>query len=84
LAKRKPKIRKPEINEARSEPETPGPDSAGQSGDDQGLSQVADADEESVRELVDTDQISEAESVEGLEDAADHPESPARTHEDKR
>jgi len=56
-------------------------DSAGQSGDDQGLSQIADADEESVKELAETDQTYEAEVVEGVEDAGDHPERPVRTHE---
>ena len=58
-------------------------DSAGQSGDAQGLSQIADADEESVEELAETDQAYEAETVEGLEDAADHPERPVQTREDK-
>jgi hypothetical protein len=57
-------------------------DSAGQSGDDQGLSQIADADEESVRELAETDQMYEVEAVEGVEDAADHPERPLHTRED--
>jgi hypothetical protein len=56
-------------------------DSAGQSGDDQRLSQNANADEESVKELAETDQTYEAEVVEGVEDAGDHPEKPARTHE---
>jgi hypothetical protein len=56
-----------------------GPDSAGQSGDSQQLSQIADATEESVEELADDGQSSEAMAVEGLEDAADHPERPAHT-----
>jgi len=59
-------------------------DSAGQSGDAQGLSQIADADEESVGELAETDQAYEAEVVEGLEDAADHPEKPVHTRENQR
>lgn len=58
-------------------------DSAGQSGDAQGLSQTADADEESVEELAETDQAYEAEAVEGVEDAGDHPERPVQTREDK-
>jgi len=58
-------------------------DSAGQSGDAQGLSQNADADEESVEELAETDQAYEAEAMDGLEDAADHPERPVQTREDK-
>jgi len=58
-------------------------DSAGQSGDAQGLSRNTDADEESVEELAETDQAYEAEAVDGLEDAADHPERPVQTREDK-
>lgn len=57
-----------------------GPDSAGQSGDSQQLSNIADAAEESVQELADTDQALEAGIVEGVEDAADHPERPVHTH----
>ena len=63
--------------------EETGSDSAGQSGDAQGLSNIADADEESVEELAETDQEYEAEAVEGVEDAGDHPERPVRTREDK-
>ena len=58
-------------------------DSAGQSGDAQGLSQIADADEESLGELAETDQTYEAETVEGIEDAADYPERAIHTHENK-
>ncbi|MGO8732111.1 MAG: hypothetical protein ACLQVM_04880 [Terriglobia bacterium] len=58
-------------------------DSAGQSGDAQGLSQIAEADEESVEELAETDQAYEAEAVEGVEDAGNHPERPVQTREDK-
>jgi len=60
-----------------------GSDSAGQSGDAQGLSQNADADEESVEELAETDQAYEAEVVEGVKNAGDHPERPVQTREDK-
>jgi hypothetical protein len=59
-----------------------GPDSAGQSGDSQRLSDIAEANEESVEELADTDQAIEAASVEGVEDAAAHPERPVHTHEE--
>ncbi len=59
-----------------------GPDSAGQSGDPQQLSHVPEADNESVEELADTDQALEAARVEGVEDAADHPERPTHTHND--
>jgi len=57
-----------------------GADSAGQSGDLQQLSQVEDAAEESVEELADAEQSLEAATVEGIEDAADHPERPVHTH----
>ncbi len=57
-----------------------GPDSAGQSGDSQRLSSIADAADESVQELADSDQALEAGIVEGVEDAADHPERPVHTH----
>lgn len=58
-----------------------GPDSAGQSGDSQGLSGFAEANEESVEELAETDQPFESSAVEGVEDAEDHPERTARAHE---
>ena len=57
-----------------------GSDSAGQSGDLQQLSPVEDAAEESVEELADTEQSLEAAAVDGVEDAADHPERPVHTH----
>ena len=57
-----------------------GPGSAGQSGDSQRLSSVADAADASVQELADSDQALEAGIVEGVEDAADHPERPVHTH----
>jgi len=59
-----------------------GSDSAGQSGDTQGLSQIADAADESVEELADSDQSYEAEAIGGVEDAADHPERPVRSRKD--
>lgn len=61
-----------------------GPDSAGQSGDTQGLSPIADEADESVEELADTGQGFEAEAVQGVEDADEHPERPVRIHEDER
>ena len=81
--------RKDEDNEARlddlgTDPGQVGPDSAGQSGDPQGLSPLEDASEESVEELADTDQAMEAEAVLGSEDAAEHPERPVHTHQDYR
>jgi hypothetical protein len=72
-----------QINELGSDPEEARSDSAGQSGDAQGLSQSADSDEESVGELAETDQAYEAGTVEGLEDAANRPERSVRTRENK-
>jgi hypothetical protein len=48
-----------------------GPDSAGQSGDTQGLSDVAEAGAESVEELLEEGQSFEAEAIGGVEDAPD-------------
>lgn len=45
-----------------------GPDSAGQSGDIQGLPNSADADSESVEELVEEGNAFEADAVEGVEE----------------
>jgi hypothetical protein len=59
-----------------------GPQSAGQAGSSLGLSAEPEATEDSVEGLSDTDQALEAASVEGLEDAADHPERPTHTHEE--
>ena len=78
---------RPQGNEAApdelgNDPRQVGPDSAGQSGDAQRLSTIEDADNESIEELVETDQALEAARVEGLEDAADHPERPVHTHEE--
>ncbi len=61
-----------------------GPEGGGQSGDTQGLSDVAEAADESVEELVDEGQAFEAEVIEGVEDAGDHPEQPVRVREDDR
>lgn len=46
-----------------------GPDSAGQSGDLQGLTDEADADSESVKELLEQGNAFEAEVVDGVENA---------------
>ena len=46
-------------------------DSAGQSGDTQGLSDVAEAGSESVEELLEEGQSFEAEAIGGVEDAPD-------------
>jgi len=83
MVKRKLRNDEVPIDELGNDPEELASDSAGRSGDAQGLSQTADADEESVEELAETDQAYEAEAVDGLEDAADHPERPVQTREDK-
>jgi hypothetical protein len=82
VAKLKSRDNEAQLDELGSDPGQVGSDSAGQSGDTQGLSQIADAAGESVEELDDTDQAYEAEAVGGVEDAADHPERPVRTSED--
>jgi hypothetical protein len=67
-------------DELGTDPGQVGPESAGQSGDNQSLSAIPDAADESVQELADDDQAIEAGIVEGVEDAADHPERPVHTH----
>lgn len=69
-------------DELGNDPGQVGTDSAGQSGDTQGLSDIEDVSEESVKELIESDQAFEADVVEGSEDAADHPERPVHTHLD--
>jgi hypothetical protein len=61
-----------------------GDSSAGQSGGSQGLSRQAEVASESIEELADSGQAFEADAVAGVEDAADHPEKPVRTHSDYR
>lgn len=58
-------------NWAAPEEKEPGPDTAGQSGDIQGLSGVASVDSESVAELAEEGQAFEAEVVSGVENAPD-------------
>jgi hypothetical protein len=83
MAKRRVRRDDIQVEELGSDLGRAGSDSAGQSGDAQGLSQVAEVDEESVGELAETEQVYEAEVVEGIEDAGDHPERPVRAREDK-
>ncbi len=56
-------------------------DSAGQSGDVEGLDEEPEADSESVEELVESGQYYEAEVVEGVEDAPLADEAEVTTHE---
>jgi len=58
-----------------------GPRSAGQAGDLQGLSEVADADSESVDELLEEGQSLEAGIISGVENAPDADQGPIKTHE---
>jgi hypothetical protein len=55
--------------------------SAGQSGDDQGLSDTAEADSESVKELFQEGQAFEADAVEGFEDASEPEVEEVRTRQ---
>jgi hypothetical protein len=69
-------------DELGDDPGQVGPLSAGQSGSSQGLSTDAEAQDESVEELADTDQAFESAVAEGVEDAANHPERPVHMHEE--
>ncbi len=71
-----------QLDELGSDPRQVGMNSAGQSVSSLGLSDVPEASEDSVEDLSDTDQAIEAAALEGIEDAADHPERPAHTHEE--
>lgn len=71
-----------QLDELGNDPAQVGENSAGQTASSLGLSEIRDSDEESVEELSDADQALEAASVEGVEDAADHPERPTHTHEE--
>ena len=67
--------------ETNRKPDELGPDSAGQSGDVQQISNIPDADSESVEELIEEGNVLEAEVVQGVEDAADADESEVVTRE---
>jgi hypothetical protein len=69
-------------DELGTDPGEVGEESAGHGGELQQLSPVEEVSEESVEELAETDQSLEAAVVEGVEDAADHPERPVHTHEE--
>ena len=64
------------------DPSQVGSQSAGQTASAFGLSHEAETTEDSVEGLSDTDQAVEAAAVEGVEDAADHPERPTHTHKE--
>jgi len=87
MRKNREEEHRPQGNEAARDelgrdPRQTGPESAGQSGDRQRLSTDEDANNESVEELEETNQGLEAATVEGVEDAADHPERPTHTHKE--
>jgi hypothetical protein len=63
------------------EDKTAGADSAGQSGDTQGLPDVAEAGPESVAELVEQGQSFEAEVISGVENAPDPDVAEVHTHQ---
>jgi hypothetical protein len=73
-----------QLDELGNNPGQVGPASAGQSGDTQGLSDIEDASDLSVDELAEEDQAMEAGIVDGVEDAANHPERPVHTHTEYR
>jgi len=58
-----------------------GPDSGGQSGDTQGLSEEASADSESVSELLEEGSFFEAEAISGVENIPDGDVKEVRTRE---
>ena len=55
-----------------------GPNSAGQSGDTQGISDKAESSSESIEELLEEGQFIEAGVLEGIEDSADGDPTPLR------
>ena len=71
-----------QLDDLGKDPAQVGANSAGQSAGSEGLSTDAVETEDSVEDLSDTDQAYEAAAVEGVEDAADHPERPTHTHEE--
>jgi len=58
-----------------------GPDSGGQSGDTQGLSDIAEAGPESVLQLAEEGQSFEADAIDGVEDAAEPDVAEVHTRE---
>jgi hypothetical protein len=71
----------PTYERVSARPRGTGPDSAGQSGDTQGLSDNAEAGSESVEELVEEGQSFEAEVISGVENAPDADEGEIHTRE---
>ena len=69
------------VEDPVSTPRGLGPESAGQSGDLQGLSEIAGADSESVEELIEEGQALEADAIAGVEDAPDADTREVHVHE---
>lgn len=70
------------LDDLGKDPGQVGDQSGGQSGDTQGLSDLEGASDESVEELAAEEQSLEAARLEGIDDAADHPERPVHTHDE--
>jgi hypothetical protein len=68
-------------DELGNDPSEVGPDSAGQSGGSEGLSDIQQASDESIEELAGSGQGIESDFLAGVEAAADHPEKPLPTHQ---
>jgi len=78
---KKPDDAEPTYRTVSNKEKGTGPGSAGQSGDTQGLSDLAEAGSESVEELVEEGQFFEAEVIGGVENAPDADEGEVRTKE---
>jgi len=82
MASKKPRSAKNrELENPAEQPAKPDPGDAGQAGDTQGLSDLAEADSESVRELIQEGQFYEAAVISGVENAPDADAGEIRTHE---
>lgn len=82
MAKRK--TNEARLDELGNNPAQVGQDSAGQSGDNQELSNLQESVDQSVDDLAETGQDFEANVAQGVEDAGDEPEKEVRTHEDPK
>ena len=82
MAKTKKKLTRldtPVFDTSKIEEEKTGLETAGQSGDTQGLSTLPEADSESVAELVEEGQFFEAAVISGVENAPDADVAPVKT-----
>jgi hypothetical protein len=80
-AKKRVRGKSENVDTLRYAPEGLAARSGGQSGDLQGLSNLAGANSESVDELLEEGNAFEAEAVKGVQDAGDADEGEVRTHE---